>query len=79
MHKNDKSCSQLIWPFCGLLQTVWFKTSKISYIPQLSAQISQMVFSAQMTVLRPLTTVWAKTSEMSYLREISAQVSKMVF
>ena len=53
--------------------TVWAKTSKISYLCEFSAQVSQIVFSAHLTVLRFITTVWGKTSKISFLREFSAQ------
>ena len=51
----------------------------MSYLCELSAQISQIVYSAHLTVLRLFTTVWAKTSKISYLREFSAQVSEIMF
>ena len=41
--------------------TVRGKTSKISLICDLSAQVSPIVFSAHLTVLRLITTVWEKT------------------
>ena len=51
----------------------------MSYLCELSAQVSQIVYSAHLTVLRLFTTVWAKTSKSTYLREFSAQVSQIVF
>ena len=51
----------------------------MSYLCELSAQVSQIVYSAHLTVLRLITTVWAKTSKISYLREFSAQVWQIVF
>ena len=50
-----------------------------SYLGEFSAQVSQIVFLAELTVLRLYTTVWAKISENSYLRELRAQVSQIVF
>ena len=73
-HKYHKSCSQIILPFYGLLQLVWAKTWKISYLREFSAQVSQIVFSAHLTVLRLITTVWGKTSKI-FQCEFSAQVS----
>ena len=63
----------------GLIPTVWGKTSKISYLRELSAQVSQIVFLAHLTVLRFIITVWGKTSKISYLSKFSAQVSQIVF
>ena len=54
--------------------TVWSKTSKISYLREFSAQVSQIVFWVHLTVLRLLTTIWGKTSKISYLYEFSAKV-----
>ena len=53
--------------------------SEISYHCELSAQVSQIVFLADLTVLRLITTVWAKMAKNSYLFELSAKVSKTVF
>ena len=55
------------------------KTSKILYLNKFTAQVSQIVFWAHLTVLRLITSVWGKTSKISYLREFSAQVSQIVF
>ena len=46
MHKYHKCCSELIWPFYGLLQQLWGKTSLISYLRDFSAQVLEIVFSA---------------------------------
>ena len=75
MHKYQKSCSQLIWPFYGLLELY----EQNSYLRQFCAQVSKDVFLADLTVLRIITTVWAKMSQKSYLREFCAQVSQNVF
>ena len=53
--------------------------SKNSYLRKFSAQVSQIVFLADLTVLRFITTVWAKMSKNSYSRELSVQVSQIVF
>ena len=53
--------------------------SQISYLNELCAQISQIVFLADLTVLRLIATVWEKMSENSYLRKSCAQVSQIVF
>ena len=79
MHKYHKSCSSLISPFNGLLQHYDLKFSENSYLRYFSAQVSQIVFLAYLTVLRLFTTVWPKMSENSYLRHFSAQVSQSVF
>ena len=50
-----------------------------SYLRDFSAQVSQIVFLAYLTVLRFITTVWLEISENSYLRDFSAQVSQIVF
>ena len=44
-----------------------------------SAQVSQIVFLAHLTVLRFITTVWPEMSENSYLHQFSAQVSQIFF
>ena len=53
--------------------------SQNSYLREFCAVMSQIVFLADLTVLRLITTVWAKMSKNSYLREFCAQVSKIVF
>ena len=52
--------------------------SENSYFRDLSAQVSQNVFLAYLTVLRLITTLWRELSENSYFREFSAQVSQIV-
>ena len=79
VHKYHKFYSQLTWPFYGFNSTVWAKTSKILFVREFSAQVSQMVFSAPLTVLRFSTTVRGETSKISYLLEFSAEVSEIVF
>ena len=49
-----------------------------SYFRDFSAQVSQIVFLAYLTVLPLITTVWHEISENSYLRAFSAQVSQIV-
>ena len=66
-------------PLFGLLQQVWGKTSKISYLRDFDAQVSQDVFWAHLSVLQLITTIWRKPSKISYLREFSAQRSQIVF
>ena len=46
VHKYHKSCSEADLTVLRLIITVWGKTSKISYLPEFSAQVSQIVFSA---------------------------------
>ena len=53
--------------------------SEKSYLRDFSAQVSQIVFLAYLTVLRLITTIWPEMSENSYLRHLSAQVSQIVF
>ena len=48
--------------------------SQNSYLREFCAQVSQIVFLADLTVLRPIRTVWAKISQNSYLREFWSQV-----
>ena len=62
-----------------MITAVWAKISKISYLREFSAQVSQIVYSAQLTVLRPLTSKYEKSSLISYLRLLSTQVSRIVF
>ena len=50
----------------------------ISYLNELCAQLSQIVFLAELTVLRLITTVWERMKQNSYLREFSVQVSQIV-
>ena len=53
--------------------------SEISYLREFCAQVSQIVFLADLTVLRLFTTVWAKMSQNSYLHEFCAHVTQIVF
>ena len=63
VHKDHKSCSLLIWPFYGLLQQYEIKMSQNWNLCQFCAQVSQLVFLADLTVLQLITTVWAKMSQ----------------
>ena len=42
--------------------TVWAKMSQTSYLREFCAQVSKIVFLADLTVLRLIITVWAKMS-----------------
>ena len=53
--------------------------SQNSSLREFCAQVSQIVFIADLTILRLNTTVSAKMSPNSYLREFCAQVLKNVF
>ena len=53
--------------------------SQDSYIREFCAQVSQIMFLADLTVLRLITTVWVKKLQNSYFREFCAQVSKIVY
>ena len=53
--------------------------SENSSLRDFSAQVSQIVFLAYLTVLQLITTVWPEMLENSYLRHIIAQVSEIVF
>ena len=55
------------------------KISPNSYLREFCAQVSQIVFLADLTVLQLIRTVWAKISQNSYLLGFCAQVSKIVF
>ena len=52
--------------------------SQNSYLREFCAQVSQIVFLADLTFLRLITTVWKKLSPNSYLPEFCAQVSQIV-
>ena len=49
------------------------------YLLKFCEQVSQIVSSADLTILRLITTVWAKMSQNSYLREFCEQVSEFLF
>ena len=53
--------------------------SENSFLRHFSAQVTQSVFLAYLTVLRYIKTVWPKMSENSYFHHFSAQVSQIVF
>ena len=53
--------------------------SEKSYLRDFSGQISQIVFLAYLTALRPITTLWPDISEKAYLRDFCAQVSQIIF
>ena len=53
--------------------------SENSYLRHFSAQVSQIVFLAYLTVLRLFRFVWPEMSENSYLHHVCAQVSQIVF
>ena len=52
--------------------------SQSSYLREFCAQVSQIVFLADLTVLRLITTVWVKFNK-THIREFWAQVSQIVF
>ena len=64
--------------FTDLLQMYELGSSKISYLREISAQVSQIVFSGHLTVVLLITTVWPKNSKSSYLREFRAVVSQIM-
>ena len=49
--------------------TLWAKMSQKSYLREFCAQVSQIVFLADLTILQLITTVWPKMSPSSYLSE----------
>ena len=53
--------------------------SENSYLHHFSAQVSQIVFFAYLTVFQVILTLRPKISENSYLRHFSAQRSQIVF
>ena len=53
--------------------------SENSYLREFCAQVSQIVFLDDLTVLRFIKTVWVKKLQNSYLRKFCAQVSLIVF
>ena len=80
VHKYHKSCFSLIWPFyMAYYNIMTWNFQKTHYLRYFSAQVSQIVFLAYLTVLRLITTVWPNLSENSYLHHFSAQVSQIVF
>ena len=79
VHNYHKSCSLLIWPFYGLLQQYEIEMSQNWNLCQFSAQVSQNVLLADLTVLQLITTVWAKMSQNSCLGEFCVQASEFVF
>ena len=78
-------CTSITNRFFGLFDrfttfsTVWPEMWENSYLQHFSAQVSQSVFLAYLTVLRVSTPVKPKMSENSYFRHFSAQVSQSVF
>ena len=46
--------------FFSVITTVWAKMSENSYLHEFCAQVSQIVFLADLTVLRTISTVWEK-------------------
>ena len=65
--------------FNRLLQLFELISLENTYLRDFTAQVSQIVFLAYLTVLWFITTVWSQMSENSYLRDFSAQVSQIVF
>ena len=65
--------------FYGLLQLYEQKCHKTHISASFVAQVSQIVFLADLTVLQLIRTVWVKNLQNSYLREFCAQVSKIVY
>ena len=53
--------------------------SENSYLRNITAHVSQIVFLASLTVLRLITTVGPETTQNSYLRHVNANVSQIVF
>ena len=53
--------------------------SQNSYLREFCGQVSQIVFLADLTVLRLIRTVWVKKLQNSYLREFCAQLSNIVY
>ena len=53
--------------------------SENAYLREFSAQVSQIVFLAYLTVLRFITSLWAEMSEDSYLCDFSAKYHKWCF
>ena len=79
MHKNDKSCYQLIWPFYGLVQPYEQKFQKspisVSSVHKYHKSCTQLNWP----FYGFLQTKWEKSSKISYLRMLSTQVSRIVF
>ena len=60
VHRYHKSCSQADLTVL-VITIVWTKTSKMSYIREFSVEVSQIVFSAHLTVLRRLINKYHKS------------------
>ena len=83
--------SSLSWFYVLRVELSWFdcftayyncmkeNVTKKSDLRKFCVQVSQLVFLADLTILRLNTTVWAKMSQNSYLREFCAKVSRNVF
>ena len=52
--------------------------SRNSYLREFTAQVSQIVFQADLTVLRLITTVWAKMSQNSSPRVLYTKITNRV-
>ena len=65
--------------FYGLLELYVQKCHKNSYLREFCVQVAQIVFLADLTVLRLITTVWEKMLQNSYLRKFCALMSQIVF
>ena len=63
MHRYHKSCSQADLTVLRVITIVRTKTSKMSYISEFSVEVSQIVFSAHLTVLWLIRTACGKTSK----------------
>ena len=79
VQKYHKSCSELIWPFYGLLQVYEVKLQKshisVSSVHKYHKCCSELIWP----FYGLLQQLWGKTLIISYLRDFSAQVSQIVF
>ena len=71
VHKYHKSYSYLIWPFYDLLLLYEQKITQNFYLHEFCAQVSQIVFLADLTVLLLISTVWIKKSHKTHILAIS--------
>ena len=71
LYDLKQKTSQIV--FFTLLTTVWPKMSENSYLHHFSAQVSQIVFLAYLTVLRLITTVWPVLLNLTILRHLKCQ------
>ena len=79
VHKYHKSCSELHLTVLRLITTVWGKTSKISYLREFSAQVSQIGVLSSFDRFRAYSNCMRLNFKKSHISMFTAQVSQIVF